>query len=316
MLALSSAGPRGQKVISPGDGEAYQDLTSPACIRRLLRGNGLAPLSHLGQHFLVSRRVLEEIVAAVDPAPQDVILEIGPGLGTVTRALAPAVKRLVAVEVDRGLAGLLDSTLAGLGNVQVVVGDATRMDLGEVLAKEGGDVGKGVSNLPYYLTSPLLFQMIAMEFLTKLVLMVQKEVADRLTALPATKDYGALTVAVTAVCQVRVAAKVTRQAFYPAPGVDSSLVVLDRRNPAEPTALNGSLSAVARAAFGYRRKTLPRALAGAHLPGVDRSCAVRALALAGIDARRRGETLSVEEFAAVARAFQELLGREWPMREV
>ena len=316
MLVPSSVGPHGRKVSSLAAPGAYRDLTSAAYVRELLRRNGLAPLERLGQHFLVNQRVLEEIVTAVAPSPPDVILEIGPGLGTVTRALAPAVRRLVAVEVDRGLVRLLGSTLADLANVRVVAGDATRMDLGELLAQEGGGVAKAVSNLPYYLTSPLLFQLMAVRPLTKLVLMVQEEVADRLIAPPATRDYGALTVAVNAIFQVRVTAHVSRHAFYPVPRVDSSLVVLTRRYPAEPTAAGGALSALARAAFGYRRKTLARALAGANLPGIDEDSARQALALAGIDARRRGETLSVEEFVALARAVQALLGPDWPQQPV
>ncbi|HCC32305.1 MAG TPA: ribosomal RNA small subunit methyltransferase A [Clostridiales bacterium] len=316
MRAPSWVGRSGRKVSSLAGADPGQDLTSVAYVRELLRRNGLAPLNRLGQHFLVNRRVLEEIVTSVDPAPADVILEIGPGLGTVTRALAPAVRRLVAVEVDRGLVGLLGSTLAGLINVRVVAGDATRMDLGELLTREGEGVAKAVSNLPYYLTSPLLFQLMAVERVRKLVLMVQEEVAGRLIAAPATKEYGALTVAVNAVCQVRVAAPVSRHAFYPVPGVDSSLVVLARRDSGGPSAVGPALSAVTRAAFGYRRKTLTRALAGAHLPGMDRTLAYEVLARAGIDGQRRGETLSVEEFMALARAAQGLLGRDWPQQPV
>jgi 16S rRNA (adenine1518-N6/adenine1519-N6)-dimethyltransferase len=303
-------------VSSSAGEDPAQDLTSLVNVRELLRRNGLAPLHRLGQHFLVDRRVLEQIITSVEPAPQDLILEIGPGLGTVTRALAPAVRRLMAVEVDGGMVRLLGSTLAGLANVRVVAGDATRLDLGQLLDQEGEGVAKAVSNLPYYLTSSLLFQLMAVQRVRRLVLMMQEEVAERLIAAPATKEYGALTVAVRAVCQVRVTARVSRHAFYPVPGVDSRLVVLDRRDSVAPHAVDHALSAVTRAAFGYRRKTLATALAGAQLPGVDRTRAHQALARAGIDARRRGETLSVEEFVALARAVQELLGQDWPPQPI
>lgn len=263
----------------------------------------LAPLTRLGQHFLVDPGVLDKIMAATDPGAGDTILEIGPGLGTVTRALAPRVARVIAVEVDRGLLRALEYTLRGLANVRVVGGDALKLDLADLLAGEGP--AKVVSNLPYYITTPLIFRLLDAGPFPRLVLMVQEEVARRLAAGPGTPAYGALTVNVAARYRVGVVARVSRQAFYPVPGVDSTVLVLHPRPPREPAPSRRTLEAVVRAAFGQRRKTLTGALAGGEL-GLERAAVRRAVELAGIDGGRRGETLSLEEFENLARAVEDL----------
>lgn len=277
-----------------------------AAVKAILERFGLAPLARLGQHFLVDANVLDKIVTAADPGLGDTILEIGPGLGTMTRALALRAGRVVAVELDRGLLRVLDHTLDGLANVQVVKGDALKLDLAGLLAGETGPI-KVVSNLPYYITTPLIFRLLDTGSLSRLVLMVQEEVAGRLTAGPGTPAYGALTVNVAARYRVTVVARVSRQAFYPVPGVDSMVLALLPRPSGEavpgPPAM---LEAVVRAAFGQRRKTLASALAGSAL-GLERPAARRAAELAGVDAGRRGETLDLDEFERLARAVENLL---------
>ncbi|MDQ7794412.1 MAG: 16S rRNA (adenine(1518)-N(6)/adenine(1519)-N(6))-dimethyltransferase RsmA [bacterium] len=270
-------------------------------MKDLLSRHGLAPLTRLGQHFLVDPGVLRKIVNALDPGPDDTILEIGPGLGTVTRALASRAGQIVAVEVDRGLLKAMAETLDGLANVRVVEGDALKLDLA-ALVEDSGAV-KVVSNLPYYITTPLIFRLLEARPFPRLVIMVQEEVARRLAAGPGEAAYGALTVAVAARYQVRVVTGVGRHAFYPVPGVDSSLLLMLPRPPRDPDPARWALEAVVRAAFGQRRKMLVGALAGGEL-GLDRPGARRVLEAAGISGTRRGETLSLEEFEDLARALE------------
>jgi len=287
-------------------------LAAVGTVRNLLTRFGLAPLGRLGQHFLVDRNVLARIVETVAPGPEDLILEIGAGLGTVTRELAPLVRKVIAVEVDRGLLRILTETLADLSNVQVVAGDALRLELKMLLSEQRPRIAKAVSNVPYYITTPLIFRLLDAWPFERVVVMVQEEVAQRLVACPATAQYGALTVAVAARYEVDLVARVSRNCFYPAPGVDSSLVLLCRRPAAGEPVGRAALAAVVKAAFGQRRKTLLSALAGSRLPGLDRATARRLLEHAGIDARRRGETLELTEFEALARVAEQLLGPDWP----
>lgn len=279
------------------------DLASPRTLKELLGARGLRPRKGLGQNFLVDRRALAAIVAAVDPTPQDVILEIGPGPGVLTRALCQRAGRVVAVEVDQHMVSLLEETLAGCGNVQVVWANALEADLAALLAAHlaPGQRAKCAANLPYYITSPLLFRLLEEDLpLARIVVMVQREVAQRMVAPPGSPDYGALSVAVQYYTEPRLVARVPRGAFWPPPEVDSAVVAMEVRLHPPVDAPRQALFAVVRAAFGQRRKTVANALAGGL--GLDRAAVEVALAAAGVDPGRRGETLSLAEFAAIARA--------------
>jgi 16S rRNA (adenine1518-N6/adenine1519-N6)-dimethyltransferase len=231
-------------------------------------------------------------------------VEIGPGIGALTGRLAEAAGKVVAVEVDPALVALLKETLSKFPNLYLVEGDALKADFNALVAAAGGAFPyKVVANLPYYITTPLLTRLLTGNFrVALLVVMVQKEVALRLVARPGTKEYGAISVLVRFMAEPELVAVVSRGSFFPAPEVDSAVVRLTVRPSAPVTIPDEELFfRGVRAAFAQRRKTLTNALAGSGL-GLGRDAWPEVLARAGIDPMRRGETLSLEEFAAVTRS--------------
>lgn len=279
------------------------DLSSARTVKELLARHGLRARHGLGQNFLVDQRALDRIVDAVDPQPGALVLEIGPGLGVLTRAVAERGARVLAVEIDPGMVSVLGETLTGLDQVEVVHGDVMEADLpGLLSARLGpGERARVAANLPYYITSPVLFRLLEHDLpLSRIVVMVQREVAVRMVANPGGKDYGALSVAVQFYTRPSLVTTVSRGAFWPPPEVDSAVVAMEVYEQPPVDAPRRDLFRVVKAAFGQRRKTLLNALsAGLDLPKDRLEPALRE---AGVDPGRRGETLSLPEFAAVARA--------------
>ncbi|MGH2404031.1 MAG: 16S rRNA (adenine(1518)-N(6)/adenine(1519)-N(6))-dimethyltransferase RsmA [bacterium] len=276
------------------------DLTTQRGVRAALEAYGLRLRPARGQHFLISRRILDRVLDAAAVGPHDGVLEIGAGIGTLTVALARSGARVAAVEVDARFIPLLRDTCAPYPDVQVIHADAMRLDPTALPFSPS----KVVANLPYSIASPLLINLLEGGIGRRLVVMVQDEVATRIAAPPGGKTFGLLSVAVQAYATPKIVARVPRSAFFPPPEVRSAIVRLDVREQLPlPKDQMPWLMAVARAAFGQRRKMLRTALQRVNdrrLPAV----AVEALcAEAGIDARRRGETLSIEEFARLAMAF-------------
>ncbi len=267
----------------------------------ILRAFGLHTSKRLGQNFLVDETVVDRIVAAAGVTPGDAVLEIGPGIGTLTQGLAEAGAKVVAVELDRRLVEVLADTLAGYDNVRVVHGDILKTDISREMATASFKV---VANLPYYITTPILMAILEQRLpVSVLVTMVQKEVAERMVAAPGGKDYGALSVAVQYYTAPEIAFHVPPQAFIPAPAVDSAVIrCVVRREPPVAVMNEATFFRVVKAAFAQRRKTLANAFKGAGLVAAE---AAAILAAAGVDSGRRGETLSLAEFAAVANAWEE-----------
>jgi 16S rRNA (adenine1518-N6/adenine1519-N6)-dimethyltransferase len=269
----------------------------------ILRRRGLHPNRRWGQNFLTDGNLLAKVVAAGDLQPTDAALEIGPGLGTLTRALASTVRQVLAIEIDAGLyAALTEETLSGLTNVRVLHEDFLRTDLERVVPEV---LGPGrhpvVANIPYSITSPVVVRLLEHRTLfDRIVLMVQKEVADRITAAPNTSDYGSLTLFVHLHADAQRVAVVSRRAFLPVPDVDSAIVRLDVLDgPRFPGLEEARYLDVVHSAFRQRRKNLANALTGPPLSWT-REQALSALNSESIDPTRRGETLSPEEFARLA----------------
>lgn len=290
------------------------EVASPAVIRSLMQRYGIAARKSLGQNFLIDTNIINKIVDAAELTPSDLVVEIGPGLGALTNKAAIRAGKVLAVEVDRGLIPVLAETLEGPGDVEVIQADALKVDFDRmVLEKSGGHFGPGarayklLGNLPYYITSPLLMRLLMGRFnISLMIIMIQQEVAERLAAVPGSRDYGALSVAVQYFTEVKVLFKVPRTVFYPAPGVDSSVLRLTvRPSPAVAVRDEKVFFQVVRAAFGQRRKTLINSLANSGF-GMDRETWLRALRQAGIDPARRGETLSLVEFAAISNNLMEI----------
>lgn len=275
------------------------ELLDPRRLRARLADLGLRPSRRLGQHFLLDRRAFERIVDLAAPGPGDAVLEVGPGTGVLTRLLAERAGRVVAIEADRRFEPLLREVLADRPNAQVVFGDALALDWQPLLAGwPGGRLF--AANLPYGITSPVLLRLVDPALaLRRAVVMVQREVAERLVAAPGSKAYGALTVAVRLRAQVDLAFRVGRERFWPRPEVESAVVVITPVDRSWPLPAD-RIEPVVRAVFRARRKTLRNALATGL--GLPRPQAERALAGAGIDGERRPETLSPEEFARLAAA--------------
>lgn len=260
---------------------------------------GLHMSKKLGQNFLIDEQVVADIVRAAELHADEQVLEIGPGIGTLTQGLAEAGARVLAVELDRRLIDVLAKTLAGYEQVKVVHGDILRVDISREIAAE---TYKVVANLPYYITTPIIMHILEQRLpVSLLITMVQKEVAQRMTAAPGGKDYGALSVAVQYYTEPEIVFTVPPQAFLPSPAVESAVIrCVVRTTPAVTVQDEKGLFRIVKAAFSQRRKTLANAL---KTTGASAEQIHSVLIRAGIDGGRRGETLSLPEFAAISNAW-------------
>lgn len=277
------------------------NLTSPAEIRSLLERHGFNFRKALGQNFLIDSHVPERIAAASGADKDTAVLEIGPGIGCLTEKLAERAGRVVSVELDRRLEGVLSETLMPYDNVEVIYGDALKIDLAALAREKLLPLRPAVcANLPYNVTSPLISAFLDAGVFGSVTVMVQREAAQRMAALPGTAEYGAFSVYVSWHCEVKRLFDVPPSCFMPAPKVTSSVIRLDKRKspPAEVTSEDWFFKVV-RASFAQRRKTLANALSNS-LPCVSRSDAEAALGAMGLDPRVRGETLSAEQFAKLS----------------
>lgn len=278
------------------------NLLSPIKVKQLLARYGLHPKKRFGQNFLIDRNILVKILDASGLNADSCILEIGAGLGTVTSEAAHKAKQVVAVEKDKDLIPVLQETAGGLGNVEILQADFLELDMEEFLTSRfGKNRCTVIANLPYYITTPIIVKLLNVKSrIDRMVLMVQKEVADRIKASPDTPNYGSLSVLIQYHCAIDIIAQAKRTIFYPAPEVDSSVVRLDvRQTPAVVVPDEALFFKIVRASFGQRRKTLLRSLSGSPDLGWSKEKARTALDRAGIDPSRRGETLSLDEFASL-----------------
>jgi 16S rRNA (adenine1518-N6/adenine1519-N6)-dimethyltransferase len=287
------------------------DIYDARVIRDTLRPLGFSFSKARGQNFLtdpdVPRRMVghvRELAAEQTPAAPRPVLEIGPGFGALTEPLLDAADPLVAVEVDRRLAAVLEARYAGRGNFTLLCADALKLDL-DALARErfAGGTPLVAANLPYAITSPLLEALVRAESYRAMVLMVQREVALRLAAGPGTADYGSFTVFVRVFCDCRILFDVPPEAFVPRPAVSSSVIQLTRRDKplVEPERQN-LFFRIVRASFAQRRKTLRNALSAAW-PALGADNMALRIQAAGVDPNARGETLGIEEFARLSGEF-------------
>ena len=272
-------------------------IANPSATRHILKKFKLRAVKGLGQNFLIDSDIVRRIVDAADIKSGDEVLEIGPGIGTLTQGLLEAGALVTAVEIDKKLPAVLKETLSGYENFRLIEGDILKINLSELMPRRF----KVVANLPYYITTQILLTLLEKNLpVTKVVTMVQREVAERMTALPGSKIYGALSIAVQFRSEARIAFEVPPKSFLPPPEVTSAVVVCDiRKFPLELD--ENFFNKIVRAAFAQRRKTLLNSLTGA---GFSREKILSALEISGIDGSRRAETLSLEEFAKISAALK------------
>ena len=276
-------------------------IASPQVTQHILNRFKLRADKKLGQNFLIDEQVVRQIVAAAELSEADTVLEVGPGIGTLTQGLAESKALVVAVELDTRLLPVLATTLEGYDNVRVVHGDILKVD---IMEEVGVPNFKVCANLPYYITTPIIFALLEKRLpMERLVAMVQKEVAERMAAQPGGKDYGALSVAIQYYTEPEIAFIVPPTSFIPAPAVDSAVIVCKRREKPPVEVCDEALFfRVVKAAFSLRRKMLSNSLKNM---GIKSEQVAKWLELAGVDGKRRAETLSLEDFAKLTNSFNE-----------
>ena len=286
------------------------DLSSPKTVRAIREKYGLQPSKGLGQNFITDRNVLARIVDGAEISADDMVIEIGPGIGVLTAALAEHAAFVTAVEIDSRLIPVLEETLAGYNNIRVLNADILTTDIGQIIHEcraEGLFTGKVhiVGNLPYYITTPIIMKLLEDQVpADSITVMMQKEVADRIGSAPGSRIYGAISVAVQYYCSVTKIIDVPKEAFVPRPKVASTVLRLEPLREKQIAVRDEKMFLrCIRAGFAQRRKTLLNALSSAG--GMDKETVRRTLEAAGIDPGRRAETLTVEEFGRIADEFSD-----------
>jgi len=281
------------------------NLHAPSTINEIRQRYNLQLSKSLGQNFITDPGVIDSIIEGAEIGPDDLVIEIGPGIGVLTSAAADAAAKVVAVEIDARLIPILEETLAGYDNIEIVNKDILKTDLNEIIDEQmeaGAFAGsvRIIGNLPYYITTPIIMQIFEGGVKADSVtVMMQKEVADRIEAGPGSKTYGAISVCVQYYCDVEKVCKVPKEVFIPRPKVDSAVLNFRIRKQ-KPAHLEDEkvFFACIKAGFGKRRKTLLNSLTG--ICGLDKEAVGEILSEAEIDPTRRAETLDIEEFAAIA----------------
>ncbi|HIR76635.1 MAG TPA: 16S rRNA (adenine(1518)-N(6)/adenine(1519)-N(6))-dimethyltransferase RsmA [Candidatus Choladousia intestinipullorum] len=283
-----------------------EKLSNPQKTIEVIKRHGFDFQKKFGQNFLIDPHVLDKIIAAAEITKDDFVLEIGPGIGTMTQYLAEAAREVTAVEIDRNLIPILTETLAEYDNVTILNQDILKTDIAAIAdERNGGRPIKVVANLPYYITTPIIMGLFESGVpVDSITVMVQKEVALRMQAGPGTKDYGALSLAVQYYARPYLAANVPPNCFIPRPNVGSAVIRLTRHQK-PPVAVRDEklLFALIRASFNQRRKTLVNGLKNSSELSFDKETILSALQKAGLPENVRGEALTLEQFAALADAF-------------
>lgn len=278
-------------------------IASPEVVHYICKRFDIKMSKKLGQNFLIKRGIVDEIVHAAELTVGEPVLEVGPGIGTLTQGLAQSGADVTAIELDRRLLEVLDTTLASYDNVRIIHGDVLKLDVPTIMNHKPFKV---VANLPYYITTPIIMSLLESKLpIERLVVMVQKEVALRMIAKPGTKDYGALSVAVQYYTEPDIVLDVPPKSFLPAPAVTSSVIRCVLRDKPPVDVIDEKLFfRVVKAGFAQRRKTFSNTM---KTTGLTRDRIEELLAKANIDGQRRGKTFTLQEFADVANAWAALI---------
>lgn len=281
-------------------------LGSPSATKEIINKYSFAFQKKFGQNFLIDSNILESIVSAADITKDDFVLEIGPGIGTMTQYLCEAARQVVAVEIDKMLIPILKDTLSEYDNVEVINQDVLKLDI-KALAheKNNGKPIKVVANLPYYITTPIIMGLFESKVpIESITIMVQKEVADRMQTGPGSKDYGALSLAVQYYADAKVQLNVSASCFMPRPNVDSAVIKLTAHEKPVVDVDETLMFKVIRASFNQRRKTLVNGLKNSSELDYTKEEIVQAIKAIGKEENIRGEKLTLEEFAALSNSLK------------
>ena len=284
-------------------------LGTPSATKEIINKYSFAFQKKFGQNFLIDSNVLESIIRGAEITKDDFVLEIGPGIGTMTQYLCEAARQVVAVEIDKMLIPILEDTLSEYDNVEVINQDVLKVDIKSLAdEKNNGKPIKVVANLPYYITTPIIMGLFESGVpIDSITIMVQKEVADRMKTGPGSKDYGALSLAVQYYATAKVILNVSATCFMPRPNVDSAVIKLTRhKEPTVNVADEKLMFKIIRASFNQRRKTLVNGLKNSPELSFSKEQIVKAIEKIGKPETIRGEALTLEEFAELANAFTEL----------
>lgn len=278
-----------------------EKLSNPQVTIEIIKKYNFAFQKRFGQNFLIDGHVIEKIIRAAEITKDDTVLEIGPGIGTMTQYLAEAAGKVYAVEIDRNLLPVLDETLADYDNVTVINDDILKVDIKKLLGESAESV-KVVANLPYYITTPIIMGLFENHIPAKsITVMVQKEVAQRMQAVPGTKDYGALSLAVQYYAEPYIVANVPANCFMPRPNVGSAVIRLTKWEQPPVTVKNeGTMFKLIRASFNQRRKTLQNGINNSPELHFTKEQVVEALKCMGLPESIRGEALNLEQFAKLS----------------
>lgn len=283
-----------------------QKLSNPQNTIQIIQKYQFAFQKKLGQNFLIDSHVLDKIIKASGITKEDCVLEIGPGIGTMTQYLAEQARHVVAVEIDKNLIPILEETLKGYDNITIINKDILKTDIHELVDTYNQGIPiKVAANLPYYITTPIIMELFESQVpIDNLTVMVQKEVADRMQAKPGTKDYGALSLAVQYYAAPYIAANVPPNCFIPRPNVGSAVIRLTRhQTPPVEVSEPRLMFALIRASFNQRRKTLQNSLNNSSEIPFSKEFIAAAIESLGLPAAVRGEKLSLEEFARLSNYF-------------
>lgn len=278
-------------------------LATPSATREIISKYSFAFQKKFGQNFLIDANIVENIVSSAGITKEDFVLEIGPGIGTMTQYLCEAAGQVVAVEIDKMLIPILEETLSEYDNVEVINEDVLKVDIKKLADKKnGGKPIKVVANLPYYITTPIIMGLFESGVpIQSITIMVQKEVADRMQTGPGSKDYGALSLAVQYYAQAKVVLNVSASCFMPKPNVDSAVIKLVRhKEPAVDVKDDKLMFKIIRASFNQRRKTLVNGLKNSSELSFSKEQIVSAIEAIGKPETIRGEALTLEEFAMLS----------------
>lgn len=283
-----------------------QELIKPGVLKEITKRHDFRFTKSLGQNFLIDANILDKIIRASDIGENDIVIEVGTGIGTLTKELAERAKKVYAIEIDKKLIPIVAETTSQYNNIVLINKDFLETQLTDIVEEKNAPV-KVIANIPYYITTPIIMKCLESEiFVDTLVLMIQKEVAERLGASASTKQYGSLSVAVQYYANVEFVSKVSKTSFYPVPNVDSGIVKLRKKPETDLTLKDKELFfQVTRGSFAKRRKTILNSLIG-YTDFFTKELVKKALEHAEIDPKRRGESLDIIEFAKLSNSFFEL----------